>query len=111
LFLLVVLVLGLSIRRLNALEVVLVLLFTHMALFAVRFIPLYVIIVSPIIARRSDALLQDFGGGKIVAEITATSERMAEVDSMTRWHLWSAAAVIVAIVLCVSGSKNTHRSG
>lgn len=55
--LLMILVFGVSILRLNAIETMLVLLFTHMSLFSARYIPLYAIILSPIMGRRIDHII------------------------------------------------------
>lgn len=101
--LLTLLVLSLSIRRLSLLEIALVLLFTHMSLYAARFVPLFAFIVLPIVARHAEELWQSWNQGGVVAEIKATSGRMAAIDAMTRGHLWSLAGVVVASVLCLTG--------
>jgi hypothetical protein len=55
--LLMILVFGVSVMRLNVIETMLVLLFTHMSLFSARYIPLYAIILTPIIGKRLDDII------------------------------------------------------
>jgi hypothetical protein len=101
--LLMILVLGTSMKRLNAIEAILLLMFTHMSLFSARFIALYAIIVSPIIAKRVDRIIEELRGKGLVEEIVSASDNMAAVDSRTKWHLWSIVAVAAVVVMCFSG--------
>jgi hypothetical protein len=101
--LLLIMVLGLSVKRLNAIEVILLLLFTHLALFAGRYIPLFAVIVSPIVGKQVDRIIEELKGKGPFKEIILTSDNMAAVDSLTKWHLWSVAAMAVAIFLCFTG--------
>jgi hypothetical protein len=101
--LLMILVLGTSMKRLNAIEAILLLLFTHMSLFSARFIALYALIVSPIIAKRVDRIIEELRGKGLAKEIVSASDNMAAVDSRTRWHLWSIGAMAVVVIACFVG--------
>jgi hypothetical protein len=101
--LVMILVLGISIKRLNVIEAILVLIFTHLALFAVRYIPLWAIIVSPIIGKQVDRIIEEFKGKALIEEILSASDNMAAVDSMTKWNLWSTVTIAVVVFLCFTG--------
>jgi hypothetical protein len=102
--LLMILVFGVSVLRLNPIEAMLVLLFTHMSLYSARYIPLYAIILCPIIGKRIDHLLDEMRDRRLVKRFLAISERTGRTDSLTRWHLWSAAAAIITVVLLFTGN-------
>ena len=104
--LLMIVVFGLSVKRLNVIEVILILMFTHMSLFSARFIPLYAIIVSPILGKQIDRFLEEFREKGLSKEIIHASNNMANVDSRTKWHLWSITAVVVAVLMCFTGKIN-----
>jgi hypothetical protein len=106
--LIMILVLGVSAKRLNIIEVMLALIFTHMSLFSARFIPLYAIIISPILGKQIDRITEDFREKGLLREFISTSENMATVDSKTKWHIWSVAAMAVVIFMCFTGRINYH---
>jgi hypothetical protein len=101
--LLMILVLGVSIKRLNAIEAILILMFTHMSLFSARFIALYALTVSPIIAKQVDWIIKEARTKGFLKEFVSASDNMAAVDSRTKWHLWSVVAMVAVIVLCFAG--------
>src|SRR4030043_394776 len=102
--LLMLLVFGISVLRLNAIETLLVILFTHMSLFSARYIPLYAIILSPIIARRIDHLISTVNNRKLIKRFLSISERSAITDSKTKGYLWSFLAVVVLVSLVATGN-------
>jgi hypothetical protein len=104
--LLMILVLGISVKRLNVIEVILVLMFTYMSLFAGRFIPLYAVIVSPILGKQVDRIIKELKGKGFLKEFISTSDNMASVDSMTKWNLWSIVAMVAVVLMCFTGKIN-----
>jgi hypothetical protein len=102
--LLMILVFGISVMRLNAIEVILVLLFTHMSLYSARYIPLYAIILSPILAKQIDYLLHEFRERRLIKRFLAMSERTATTDSMAKYNLWAIATVIVSAIMVFTGN-------
>jgi hypothetical protein len=101
--LLMILVFGVSILRLNPIEAMLVLLFTHMSLFSARYIPLYAVILSPIIGKRIDNIINEMRERKLIKKFLLISDRAAQTDSMTRWHLWSVLSVALVVFLLFTG--------
>jgi hypothetical protein len=101
--LLMIVVFGISILRLNIIETMLVLLFTHMSLYSARYIPLYSIILSPIIGKRIDDILESIRGRNLVKRFLALSDRTGSTDSLTRWHIWSFLTIAVLIFMLFSG--------
>ena len=101
-----ILVLGSSIKRLNVIELMLVLIFTHLSLFAARYIPLYAVIISPIIGKQVDRIIEEVKGKGHLKEFTSTSDNMAAVDSNTKWYLWSVLAMVVVIFMGFTGKIN-----
>jgi hypothetical protein len=101
--LLMILVFGISVLRLNAIEIILVLVFTHMSLYSARYIPLYAIILSPILGRQIDNLLHEFRERRLIKRILAISERTARTDSMAKFNLWAIMTVMVLAVMVFTG--------
>jgi hypothetical protein len=97
--LLMILVFGVSAMRLNTTETMLVLLFTHMSLYSARYIPLYAIILSPILGKQICGLLTEFKERRLIKRILAISERTAKTDSASRYHLWAIALVLLIAVM------------
>jgi hypothetical protein len=102
LLLLLITVLGISNKRLNFIELLLILIFMNMALFSVRYVPLFAIIVAPIMLRYGDRLLEGLqGGAKKFLE--TRGDRLASVDSTSRWHLWPIVGIAVTISIAANG--------
>jgi hypothetical protein len=101
--LLMILVFGVSVLKLNAIETLLVILFTHMSLFSARYILLYAIILSPIIARRIDHLILTLSDRKPIKRFLAIADRATVTDSKTKGYLWSLLAVATLIITLFMG--------
>jgi MFS family permease len=95
--------LGWSGRRLTIIETMLLLVFTGMSLYAVRFIPLYAVIVGPIAARELDHLVDQRRGWRVFRTIDSVSGELATINTKTKGNLWSFLAVAVVVVLCATG--------
>jgi hypothetical protein len=89
---LVFVVAALSIKRFTLVELMLVLLLTHMSLYSARYIPLYAIITTPIIVRRLQEFL-DSGRGGFVRFLRDRGERYAAIDAAARGWLWPVAGL------------------
>jgi hypothetical protein len=90
-------------EKLNWIELILVLLFTYMSLFSARYIPLFVIIVSPILARKCQGSLQK-GEGSVLRFIRKRGRNMAAADAAADGFMWSFVGVILVIVALGRGS-------
>ena len=101
--LLMVLVFGVSIVRLNAIDLMLVLIFTHMSLYSARYIPLYAIILSPILGRQIDTLLKEFKDKRLIKRVLAISDRTAMTDSTAKYFIWSIVMVLLIAFMVFTG--------
>ena len=101
--LLMIFVFGVSVLRLNSIEALLVLLFTHMSLFSARYIPLYGVILSPIIAKRIDRLIMDLRDRRLIQRFLSISLRTAATDSQTKGYLWSFLTVLALMIMLLTG--------
>jgi len=101
--LLMIFVFGISILKLTAIETILVILFTHMSLFSARYVPLYAIILSPILGRQIDHLIMNLRDRKLVKRLLSISDRTAMTDLKTKGYLWSFITVLALIILVVTG--------
>jgi len=88
-----------SSKKLNLIELALILFFTNMALFSIRYVTLFAIVAAPIILRRADDLL---GGvrGVFVESFKACSMRIASMDASARGWVWLLAGMVV---VCSAG--------
>jgi len=93
---------ALSRTSLNIIEVILAVLFVNMALYSTRHIPLFGIVVAPILARQTELILNQ-RKGMLVGFLKKRSEGIASMDASSRWHLWPVAACLAAVVLFAAG--------
>lgn len=102
LFFIMIAVLAISKARLNTIELTLTLLFTYMSLYSVRYIPLFSIIVAPILLRQVQKLIDEKKGG-FVEFLNKRAEKIAAADDSAKGYLLPAMAVIIVIVFAASG--------
>ena len=95
-------VLSLSRSGLNIIDFILVLLFSYMSLYSARYIPSFAIIVTPILLRRIQPMLQKFDNraARIVHE---RSTNLELTDATTRGHLWPVISFLGVCVLSLNG--------
>jgi hypothetical protein len=104
--LLLIAIFAVSKRAVEPTELVLILIFTNMALYAGRYIPLFALIVAPILTRPSDQPRSP--GGRVAEFCRKRSDNMARMDAGATSYLWPAAAVLV--VALAAGSGRVHHS-
>jgi hypothetical protein len=109
--LIMIFVFGVSVLRLNIIEIPLVLLFTHMSLYSARYIPLFAIIVSPILGRQIDTLLIEFKEERLIKRFLAMSERTDRTDSSARFNPWAIGAVIILLGMIYTGNLSYEFDG
>jgi hypothetical protein len=104
LYLLLVTVTVLSISRipLNAMELMLVVLFTYMSLYSSRYIPLFAVIIVPILLRQVQSILRNLNNrpAKLFQE---RSRNLELIDASARGHLWPALSVVGVCALALYG--------
>jgi hypothetical protein len=89
-------------KRVNVIELILILGFTYMSLYSVRNIPLFAIIVAPIIIKRLDAMMQN-SKNKVVLFLNAKSQNIAETDRTTRGVAWPVLTLCVVVIFVSLG--------
>ena len=102
LMLLMIAIVGMNRKGLDIVDLLLILCFTSMALYAVRFIPIFAIIVLPIIGRQTKVLLSHLQG-KIADLFREESNKIASVDAAAKGYIWVVGAVLMVIVALASG--------
>ncbi len=92
--------LALSRKRLSAIELLLIIVFLNMALFSIRHVPLFALVMAPIIVRQATAV---FGGcnGRFANLVRKKGEGIAAVDASARGVTWLVAGV-AAVALCAA---------
>ena len=95
-------ILALSRSRLDIIQLMLVLVFTHLALYSVRHILLYAIIVAPILLDQAQLLLEG-AKGKWVDFFKERSAAISLADSRSKGYLCTISAVAFVCLLAASG--------
>ena len=103
LLLFLIAVLARSRPTVNWIQLILILTFTYMALYSVRYITLFVIIVGPILIRLIDQMKQDLPT-KVRNFFDERSLRLLEIERQTSGYVWSLIAIGGVVALGVAGS-------
>ena len=93
---------ALSRIRLNIIELTLILLFTHMSLYSARYIPLFAIIVAPVLVKQAEPMLEQ-SGGKFISFFKKRASNISLIDASARGYLWPILAVALVAVLVAKG--------
>ena len=103
--LLMFIIFALSTVKFNLIELLLILMFTNMSLYSVRYIPLFCIIASPILLRqlRTILVLSDV---KFAKFLNKRSDNISEIDRSAKGYLWPVAAVVLIVFLAQAGKIN-----
>jgi hypothetical protein len=102
LLLLMISLFAVSRERLDGLELLLVLIFTNMALYSERHITLFAIISLPIILRQGEALLHEKEGA-IPDFLKKRSNVIASVDKTAAGYVWPVVGVLIVIFFAANG--------
>jgi len=86
----------------NWIELLLILMFTNMSLYSVRYIPLFSIIVAPILLKQIGPLLEKTNG-RLFKFFKKRAENISEIDASARAYLWPVAAVVLIVILAMAG--------
>lgn len=107
LLLLLIAIFAVSKKSIEATELVLILIFTNMALYSSRYIPLFALVTAPILARRADEI-GGLIGVRLAGFFRKRSENIAGIHAHTTGYLWPATAVIVVAAATYTG-RFPHR--
>jgi len=97
----------LSRRKLNLIEILLIVLFTHLSLYSARYIALFALIIPPIINKAINTAIQSWNG-KFREMIINRENIYSAIDSSIKGHLWpifGVSAIIVAASLGIIDFK------
>lgn len=89
-------------KSLNIFEICLVLCFAYMSLYSVRYIPLFGIIVAPILLKQINAILEN-KPGRFTRFFKKRADNIARTDATARGFLWPMLAVAVVVIFAVQG--------
>ncbi|MEE9614542.1 MAG: hypothetical protein V3W31_06250 [Thermodesulfobacteriota bacterium] len=103
--LLMIAVFAFSKRSLNVMELLLVMLFTPMALYSSRHIPFFAVAAAPILLRHADAIL-DRLEGRFAEFLKEGARRFASMGVSSRGSFWPAAVVLAALAFLAAGKMD-----
>jgi len=98
--LLMIVIFVISRNRLNFIEIILALVFTHMALYSRRFIPVFSIIIAPILAKHAEAILKE-SDGRFASFLKKRANKIAATDASVKGYIW----IVIAIIVVTVGAK------
>lgn len=90
-------------RKLTPIELLLVLFFTNMTLYSIRYVPLFAIISAPILLRCCAPLIEE-GNGWFAALLNRKAASIASVDGAVTGYVWPVIGV-AAVVICAGAGK------
>jgi len=96
-------ILAVSRAKVSLIELILVLFFTYMALYSARHIPLFAIVVTPILARHTNAMLQK-NDSRVVKLFNSRSSNLTLLDAQLKGHLWPVISLLAVCLLANTGS-------
>src|SRR5262245_24140396 len=99
---LTIVVVAISRSPFDPIELMLIIFFTHMGLYSVRYIPLSAIVLCPILVRHAESLLANIQGSG-VAFFRQRSENIARIDSSSNGCFWTTAIIGALCVASASG--------
>jgi hypothetical protein len=102
LLLLLIAVLARSRPTVNWIELILILTFTYMALYSVRYITLFAIITGPILIRLIDQMKQGLPT-KVSRFLDERSMRLSQIERQTSGYFWSIVALIAVVSFGAAG--------
>lgn len=95
-------VLALSRSRVDVIELALIMLFGHMALFSSRHIPLFAFVVGPILVRQAQLAFESVEG-RFSESLKRRMEKLDAVDQSTVRFLWPAISLAAVLALVAAG--------
>jgi hypothetical protein len=105
LLLLLVALWAVSKQKVEATELILVLCFTNMALYSARYIPLFALVMAPVLLRHSQQLAKG-ADGKLVQFLRKRFDNVARMDARATGYVWPALALLSVLSATVSGQMH-----
>ncbi len=89
--------------KLDVIELTLIVLFGHMALFSSRHIPLFAFIAGPVLVKQAQLAFESLDG-RLVTMLKRRMENLAAVNQSTVRFFWPALGVVVVMALAAAGT-------
>jgi len=105
LLILTLIVLSISKKVLNIIELIMLILFIHMSLYSARYVPLFCIIIAPILMKLTGPLLEE-SNGKLIQFFKKRAENISEMDASARGYLWPVFSVVLVVVFAAGNIIN-----
>jgi hypothetical protein len=102
LLLLTIAILAVSVKKLDFVEISLLLIFLDMSLYSARYIPLFCIVTAPVLARQAGAFLARREGRRF-SEFRNKSDRIAETDASVKGHAWVMLGILLVTGAAAAG--------
>jgi hypothetical protein len=96
-------ILAVSRAKVSLIELILVLFFTYMALYSARHIPLFAIVVAPILARHMHVMLQK-SDVTLIKLFNSRSTNLNLLDAQLKGHLWPVVSLVAVCLLANTGA-------
>ena len=93
---------ALSAVKINLIELFLILMFTNMSLYSVRYIPLFSIIAAPILLRQLNTILAR-SDGRLAKFLKKRSDNISKIDTSAKAYIWPVAAIILVVFFTKAG--------
>ena len=102
-----IVVLGFSLVKFGFIEAGLVILWTHLSLYSVRYGPIFGIIVTPIIAVRLERLMNTGAerGNRLLKSMYALSERLQGISGSLKGHAAPILVIVFVIIITLQGGR------
>lgn len=99
---LMVAIFAISREKLDTIALLLTIVFLNMALYSARHIPLFAIVIAPILLRQGGRILNE-RTGKFAELLKRESEAIAAIDKTARGYLWPIGGILFVVFLASSG--------
>ncbi len=99
-----IVLLMISRKKLNVIEGFLIILFIYMSLYSCRNIPLFAIIIAPILMRQINCILKE-NNMRFVARFKNKSAKYADIDRISGGFLWPGVGVSLVIFLMINSNS------
>jgi hypothetical protein len=96
-------ILAVSKARLNVIELILIILFIHMALYSARYITLFAIIAAPILVKQAELILKTMSG-RFIDFFNTRTNNIAAIDASSKCHLWPMVGVAAVCIFAANGT-------
>jgi hypothetical protein len=103
LLLLTIAVVALSRKGIDLIELALLVLFTYMSLYSARYIPLFAIIVTPILLKQLQSILRRCDN-RLAQFFEQRSRNLELLDARASGHLWPIISVLAVCALALNGT-------